>query len=94
MQAAFGQYLFGDEASLQERTRPDAVANLRGSMHIQGPLTAFGEVRNLFDERCASYGTFGDTGQVPLVEAPSASDPRSLGSGAPQRVTLGETMTF
>jgi iron complex outermembrane recepter protein len=54
VQAASGQYLFGDEANLERRTDDYAIVNLRGSLRLAGPLTLFGEVRNLFDTRYAS----------------------------------------
>jgi outer membrane receptor protein involved in Fe transport len=89
LQAASGQYLFGDEANLEPRTHAYAVANLRASASLVGPLQLFGEVTNVFDKHYASYGTFTETDQVYLREAPGASDPRSLSPGAPRRFTVG-----
>lgn len=94
IQATSGQYLFGDEANLQSRTEPYAIVNVRGSARLLGPVTLFGEVRNLFNKRYASFGAFGATDEIELEEAPAASDPRSLGPGAPRRWTVGLRASF
>ena len=57
-------------------------------------LTASIEVRNVFDERYATFGAFGDTEEVELEEAPGATDPRSLGPGSPRRFTVGISARF
>jgi iron complex outermembrane recepter protein len=89
VQAASGQYLFGDEANLQPRTGRYIVANLRGSMTLTGPVAIFGEVRNVFNRHFETFGAFAATDEIELDEAPGASDPRSLGPGAPRRWTMG-----
>lgn len=94
IQAASGQYLFGDEANLEPRTSPYVLTNLRGSVRLAGPLSLFAEVRNLLDTRYATFGTFSATDEIPLAEAPHAEDPRSLGPGAPRRVTIGLSARF
>ena len=94
MQAALGQFLFGDEGNLEPGTEGYVVANLRGSLRLMGPLSLFGEVRNVFDERYATFGAFGDTEEVELEEAPGATDPRSLGPGSPRRFTVGISARF
>ena len=94
VQAASGQFLFGDEGNLEPGTEGYVVANLRGSLRLVGPLSLFGEVRNVFDERYATFGAFGDTEEVELEEAPGATDPRSLGPGSPRRFTVGISARF
>jgi outer membrane receptor protein involved in Fe transport len=94
LQAQSGQVLFGDEANLQPRTGAFAIVDAHASARITGPLWLFGEVTNLFDRTYATYGTFGQTDAVFLVEAPGASDPRSLGPGAPRRWRLGARVKF
>jgi len=89
VQVASGQYLFGDEANLQPRTRAYATANARASVKLLDRLTLVGEITNLFDRHYATYGTFTETDQVFMREAPEASDPRSLSPGAPRRFTVG-----
>jgi len=94
VQAAAGQYLFGDEANLQPRTGAYVIANLRAAAKVIGPLRLFAEVSNLFDRRYATYGTFAETDEVYLREAPGASDPRSLSPGAPRRFAAGLRVEF
>lgn len=94
IQAQSGQILFGDEANLQPKTRAFLLANLRGTIRLPGGLSLFGEVTNLFDRHDATFGTFGETDAVSLSEAPGASDPRSLGPGAPRRWLAGLRMTI
>lgn len=94
LQAASGQVLFGDEANLEPRTNAYAVVNLRGSRRIGGGLSLFAEARNVLNEWYATFGSFGNTQEVDLEEAPGASDPRSLGAAAPRRLTIGVEANF
>lgn len=94
VQAQSGQYLFGDEANEQPKTRAFAVVDLRGSFKLFGPLWAFAEVSNLLDRHTATFGTFSETDEVYLSEAPGAEDPRSLGPGAPRRWKAGLKARF
>lgn len=89
IQLRSGQYHVGDEANLIGRTPGYAVVNLRGGFDILPGLKLFGEVNNLFDKHYATFGTFMDVSEVPLAEAPNASDPRAYGPGAPRRWRLG-----
>tara|TARA_B110001454_G_scaffold181673_1_gene175828 strand:- start:444 stop:2741 length:2298 start_codon:yes stop_codon:yes gene_type:complete len=94
VQLRSGQYHVGDEADLIGRTPGYAVVNMRGGLDILPGLTLFGEVHNLFDKHYATFGTFMDVGEVPLAEAPNASDPRAYGPGAPRRWRLGMKAAF
>lgn len=94
VQAASGQYLFGDEANLEPRTRAYVLANVRASAKLVGSLGLFGEVTNLFDRHYATYGTFTETDQVFIREAPGASNPRSLSPGEPRRLMVGLKAAF
>jgi outer membrane receptor protein involved in Fe transport len=94
VQAQTGQYLFGDEANLEPRTAGFAVVDLRGSIRLFGPIWAFGEISNLFDRHYATYGTFSETDEVYLSEAPGATDPRSLSPAAPRRWKAGLRARF
>jgi iron complex outermembrane receptor protein len=40
-------------------------------------------VENLFNAKYASFGTFSPTSSIPILEAPGATDTRSLSPGAP-----------
>lgn len=94
VQAASGQHLFGDEANLEPRTKAYAIVNVSGSVRLAGPVRLFGEVRNLSDRQYATFGTFSASDEIVLDEAPGASDPRSLGPGAPRRWVAGMRASF
>ncbi len=94
VQAQSGQRLFGDEAGLLAPTAAFAVVNLRASVAVGGPLTLFGELTNVLDTRYATFGTLSPTADVALTEAPGATDPRSLGPGAPRRWLAGIRARF
>ena len=55
--------------------------------HAQG--TVFGVVENVFNAKYASFGTFSPVSEVPILQAPGATDPRSLSPGAPLAVYGG-----
>lgn len=94
VQAQSGQVLVGDEANLEPTSAGFALVNLRGSVAVAGPLTVFAELTNVFDKQYSTFGTFSETDRVALVEAPGASDPRSLGPGAPRRWLAGLRARF
>jgi outer membrane receptor protein involved in Fe transport len=94
LQAQSGQYLFGDEANLQPKVKAFVLADIHGSVRLIRRLSLFAEVTNLFDRHYATFGTFSETEDVFLAEAPDASDPRSLGPGAPRRWKAGLRASF
>ena len=94
VQAQSGQVFFGDEGNTQPRTTGFAVLNLRGSLAVARPLKLFAEVNNAFDKRRATFGTLIQTSEIELSEAPGASDPRSIGPGAPRRWLIGVGAKF
>ncbi|MFC0305943.1 TonB-dependent receptor [Sphingomonas sp. C8-2] len=84
-----GQYLVGDEGNDNPRLGGYAVFNLRGSVDLIRGVTLFAELRNLFDRRYATFGTFSEVSEIELDEAPGASNPRAYGPGAPRRWYAG-----
>jgi iron complex outermembrane recepter protein len=94
VQAQSGQVLVGDESNGEAPTTGFAIANLHGSLRVTGPLTFFAEVSNIFDKKYATFGTFSQTSEVDLSEVPGASNPRSLGPGAPRRWMAGLRAKF
>jgi outer membrane receptor protein involved in Fe transport len=93
--AASGQYLLGDPSNLNAKTDAYAVLNLGTAYHVTERVELFGLIQNLTDARYASFGAFSPVGQsVPLVEAPGASNPRSLSLGAPLGVFGGFRIAF
>lgn len=94
VQAQSGQSLFGDEGDSQAPTSGFVVAGFHGSLRLIGQLSAFADVTNVFDTRYATFGTFSQTSEVDLTEAPGASNPRSLGPAAPRRWLAGFRAKF
>ncbi|MDI1294558.1 MAG: TonB-dependent receptor, partial [bacterium] len=92
--ARSGQYLVGDEANQTPKVPGYWIANLRAGIGIVAGVTLFGEVRNIFDRRYATFGTFTDVGEITLTEAPGASNPRAYGAGAPRRWYAGVKARF
>lgn len=87
--ARSGQVLLGDEANRAPLVPGYVLVDVRAGIELLPGAVLFGEVRNLFDRAHATFGTFGEIGEVPLAEAPGAASPRFLGPGAPRRWTIG-----
>jgi len=92
--ARSGQYLVGDEGNDTPKLRGYAVVNLRGGIDLMPGLTLFGELRNAFNRRYATFGTFTEVDEIALAEAPGASNPRAFGPGAPRRWYAGMKAKF
>lgn len=84
-----GQYLVGDEGNDTPRLGGYAIFNMRGSVDLIRGVTLFAEVRNLFDRKNGTFGTFSEVDEIELEEAPGASNPRAYGPGAPRRWYAG-----
>lgn len=83
------QYLVGDEANANDPMHGYALVNLRGSIALAEGVSLFGELRNAFDHKYATFGTFSEDDEIDLAEAPGASDPRAYGPSSPRRWTVG-----
>jgi outer membrane receptor protein involved in Fe transport len=92
--ARSGQYLVGDEGNQNARVPGYLVANLRAGIDIVSGVTLFGEVRNAFGRKYATFGTFSQVDEIALEEAPGASNPRAYGPGAPRRWYAGVKARF
>lgn len=92
--ARSGQYLVGDEGNDNARLGGYAMVNLRGSVTIVPGVSLFGELRNAFNRRYATFGAFSEVDEIDLDEAPGASNPRAYGPGAPRRWHLGVKALF
>ncbi|HVU22292.1 MAG TPA: TonB-dependent receptor [Rhizomicrobium sp.] len=86
---ANGQYLRGDESNLNPKTDPYFVLNLATRYKLDDRLELFGEIDNLLDTKYETFGAFSPTADVPISEAPGASNPRSLSPAAPIAVYAG-----
>lgn len=94
MIARSGQYLLGDEGNDNGRLGGYLIVNLRGSIAMVPGVSLFAELRNAFDRRYATFGTFSEVDEIELEEAPGASDPRAYGPGAPRRWYAGVRARF
>ncbi len=83
--ARSGQRLVGDEGNDVAPLAGYLVANARAGVALADGLRLMVEVRNVFDRRYASFGTFSDIGEVAIAEVAGAADPRAIGPGAPRR---------
>jgi len=84
--AVSGQYLVGDESNLNPLLPGHWVANLHSTYRLSKEIEVFGLVRNVFDRRYYTSGTFFETDAIPFL---GLSDPRSLSPGAPRAFYAG-----
>lgn len=94
LRARSGQFLTGDEANANPRTPAYAVVDLDGRVALTPRLDVVAQVRNLFDRHYATFGTFAETADIALAEAPGASDPRAYAPAAPRRLTVSLRAQF
>lgn len=92
--ARSSQVLRGDAANLTLPVPGYVLANLRASVALGRGLSLTGAVQNLFDRHYATFGAFGEIGDVPLPEVPQASGTRFYGPGSPRRWSLGFSARF
>lgn len=92
--ARSGQVLLGDAANLDRPVPGYLIANLRARLALGRGVSLTGEVQNLFDRRYATFGTYGEIGEVPLPEAPDADGTRFYGPGSPRRWTVTVSAKF
>ena len=81
--AVSGKFLVGDESNLNPKTDPYVLMNFVTSYALTPKATIFGVVQNVFNSKYASFGTFSPVSDVPILQVPGATDPRSLSPGAP-----------
>jgi len=89
-----GQYLVGDEANVTPKLPGFFVLNLHTAWRLTRRLVLFGRIDNVSDTRYATFGTFAPTTAVALVQAPGATNPRSISLAAPIGGYGGVRVTF
>jgi len=90
-----GQYLFGDESNLNPTTGAYAVVNVHTSYQLTSHVQVFGLVENLLNARYETFGTFSPVASnTPLIQAPAATDTRSLSPGPPIGIFVGVRVTL
>ena len=92
--ASSGRYLQGDAANLTAKTGAYVVLNLNTAYQVTQNIQVFGLVQNVTDAKYATFGGFSPVGLVPIVQAPGATNTRSLVPGAPVAGFGGVRMTF
>jgi outer membrane receptor protein involved in Fe transport len=92
--AASGQFLFGDEANLTQKTPAYFVLNLHTSYQLTPHLQLFGLIENVFNTTYYTFATFSPTSSVPIVQAPGATNTRSYSPAATIAGTVGIRVTF
>jgi iron complex outermembrane receptor protein len=85
------QYLVGDQANLNPKVPAYWVVNLHSSYQVSKNVELFGLVRNLFNQRYFTQGTFFQTSSFPYL---NLTDPRTFLPGMPLAVYAGIRGTF
>lgn len=94
MRARSGVLLAGDEGNDTPPTPAYAVFDLDGRVALGHATDLVFQLRNLFDRRYVTAGTFSEIDDIDFAEAPGASDPRALAPAAPRRITVSLRTRF
>jgi outer membrane receptor protein involved in Fe transport len=86
---ADGQWLRGDESNLNPKTAPYFVLDFSTRYRIDERFELFGTIENFLDTKYETFGSFSPTADVPITEAPGATNPRSLSPAPPISVYAG-----
>jgi iron complex outermembrane receptor protein len=86
MVAVSGQYLVGDESNLNPKLLGYWVANLHTTYKVSKQVEVFGQVRNVFDKRYYTAGSFFEVDAIPFL---GLTDPRTVSPGAPRAFYAG-----
>ena len=89
-----GQWLRGDESNLNPKTRPYAVLDLTTRYRIGARVELFATIENLLDRKYETFGSFSPTAEVPISEAPGATNPRSVSPAPPVSAYAGVRLTL
>ena len=85
---ASDQYFFGDPSNQNPKLAGYSVIDLRSSFQVSHGIEVFGLVQNLFDNRYATFGIFGDVTKTPLHGVANPAD-RGFVSVAPPLAAYG-----
>lgn len=92
--ASSGRVLQGDGSNQSPTTGSYVVLNLNTSYRVTKGVELFGLVQNVTNEKYATFGSYSPVGLVPIVQAPNATNTRSLSPGAPVAGFGGVRVTF
>ena len=86
LNAVGSQYLVGDQSNQNPKVPAYWVVNLHSSYQVSKNVEVFGLVRNLFNQRYFTQGTFFQTDALPYL---NLTDPRTFLPGMPLAVYAG-----
>lgn len=88
------QVFRGDEANLTSKLPAFVVFNLRSEYRFNKHVALFGRVNNLFDREYATFGMWGNTGNV--LDSVGINEPQSrfVGVSAPRAAWIGIRLTM
>ena len=89
-----GRTLQGDPSNLTPRTPPYVLVNFNTKFRVTDNIELFGLVQNAADQKYATFGGFSPISNVPIVQAPNASNTRSYTPGPPLAGFGGVRVTF
>jgi iron complex outermembrane receptor protein len=88
------QFFAGDESNQNPTLPPYWVANLHTSYQVTDQIQLFADLRNLFDKRYATYGTFFQPSAVANAIAIRLSDARTITLAQPLSIYAGVRITW
>jgi iron complex outermembrane receptor protein len=91
---ASDQYFFGDQSNQNSKLGGYWVVNLHSSYRITDAVEVFAVVDNLFDNKYATFGIFGDINKTPLPGVANPSDPRFISVAPPLSAYGGIRVRF
>ena len=89
-----GRVLQGDPSNLTPRTGGYVLVDLNTKYRVTDDIELFGLVQNVADQKYATFGGFSPVSLVPITQAPTASNTRSLSPGAPLAGYGGMRVSF
>ncbi|MCW2236379.1 TonB-dependent receptor [Azospirillum canadense] len=89
-----GQTYTGDPSGSVGKVGGYATLDLNTSYQVTNNIQLFGLVQNVTNAHYATFGTFGGVREIPLAEAPGATDPRFISAAPPRAVYGGVRVTF
>ncbi|MCW2245340.1 outer membrane receptor protein involved in Fe transport [Azospirillum fermentarium] len=94
LSAYTSQTYTGDPSGSAGKVPGYATVDLNTSYRVTPSVQVFGLVQNATNNKHATFGTFGGVREVPLAEAPGASNPRFISASAPRAFYGGVKVIF
>jgi iron complex outermembrane receptor protein len=83
------QWYVGDDANQNVKLADYWVANLHGSYQLTKELQIYGVIKNLFNRKFATLGTYFDPGSIVNVLSNPPTDPRTVTPAQPLSIYVG-----